>query len=234
MKTIVISLGGSVLIPSIESHNIKKFVKILKEIGSIYRLFIVVGGGGDARRYIAAARDLGINEADSDDIGIIVTQLNAALVRGALGSVAYPRIAMNYSQAREFSESGKIVVMGGVVAGQTTDAVAALLAEYVKADGLFNITSVDGIYNRDPQKDKTATRYSHLTPQALFDIISENQLKAGTNTVFDIVAAKVVERSNIPLFVLDGRDPKDVRKAIIEGHFSGTIVCKGRARSLPL
>jgi len=234
MKTIVISLGGSVLIPSIESHNIKKFIEILKEIAKKYRLFIVVGGGGEARRYIMAARDLGIDEANSDDIGIMVTQLNAALVAGALGSIAYPRIAKNYIQAREFAESGKIVVMGGVVAGQTTDAVSALLAEYVGADGLFNVTSVDGIYSRDPRHDKGATRYSHLTPKDLFDVVRNNQLQAGSNTVFDIVAAKVIERSNIPLFVLDGRDPENVRKAIIGGHFSGTVVCTGRAKSLPL
>ena len=53
---------------------------------------------------------------------------------------------------------GRIVVMGGVAVGQTTDAVAALLAEYVRADRLIVATSVDGVYTADPEKDPDAKK----------------------------------------------------------------------------
>ncbi len=234
MKTIVVSLGGSILVPSLDSHLIREYATILLELSSRYRMFVVAGGGGDARRYIAAARGLGIDEATSDDIGILVTRLNASLMAGALGDAAYPQVARDYREAQAYAESGKIVVMGGVTAGQTTDAVAAVLSEYTHAAALFNVTSVDGIYSADPRTNPDAVRHAHLTPVGLLEVIGKQQLVAGSNIVFDIVAAKVIERSGIPLFVLDGRDPTAFRNALIDGKFRGTVVCEGTPLRLPL
>jgi uridylate kinase len=234
MKRIVISLGGSVLIPSLESHKIQGYSQVLKDIGARHQLFVVVGGGGEARRYIGAARVLGIDEARADEIGIMVTRLNATLLLGALGTSAYPRVAESYTEAREYAETGKIVVIGGIAAAQTTDAVSAVLAEYVGADVLINATSVNGIYSADPRKDAAAVRHSCLTPCQLLDIIRGDRLFAGANTVFDVVAAKVVDRSGICLIVIDGRDPENLRRAVLEGTFTGTVVSEGKEIPLPL
>ncbi|KAF5085555.1 UMP kinase [Methanoculleus horonobensis] len=226
MKKIVISLGGSVLVPSLESNNIDRYVSVLKKMGGKCRIFIVVGGGGEARRYIGVARGLGAGEAAADELGIMVTRLNARLLIAGLGDAAYPRVAENYTEALEFAETGKIVVMGGITPAQTTDAVSAVLAESVGADLLINATSVNGIYSADPKKDAGAVRHERLTPQELLDIITGSRMDAGANTVLDIVAGKVIERSGIPLLVLDGRDPENLYRAIVEGAFVGTVVCE--------
>jgi len=226
MKKIVISLGGSVLVPSLESNNISRYVSLLRRIAEQYQVFIVVGGGGEARRYIGVARGLGAGEAAADELGIMVTRLNARLLIAGLGDAAYPRVAENYTEALEFAETGKIVVMGGITPAQTTDAVSAVLAESVGADLLINATSVNGIYSADPKKDAGAVRHERLTPQELLDIITGSRMDAGANTVLDIVAGKVIERSGIPLLVLDGRDPENLYRAIVEGAFVGTVVCE--------
>ena len=233
MKKIVVSLGGSVLVPSLESNNISRYVSVLERIAEVCRIFIVVGGGGEARRYIGVARDLGAGEAAADELGIMVTRLNARLLVTGLGDAAYPRVAENYTEAREFAGAGKIVVMGGITPAQTTDAVSAVLAESVGADLLINATSVDGIYSADPKKDAGAVRHERLTPQELLDIITGARMSAGANTVLDIVAGKVIERSGIPLLVLDGRDPENLYRAIVEGTFVGTIVSDTSAVPLP-
>ncbi|HMA05833.1 MAG TPA: UMP kinase [Methanomicrobiales archaeon] len=227
MKRIVISLGGSVLVPSLEKNHIREYATLLRKLGKDHRIFIVVGGGGEARRYIGVARRLGIDEATADELGIQVTRMNALLLAGALGDAAYPNIAESYRDAARFGENGKIVVMGGVIPGQTTDAVAALLAEKVRADLIINWTSVDGIYSADPKKHPGAKKHSLLTPGELQAIIRGDRLEAGSNTVFDTLAAKIVGRSGIPLVVLDGRKPKDPRKAI--GEKKGTLVSEGKA-----
>jgi uridylate kinase len=214
MKRVVISLGGSVLVPSLEKNHIKEYAGILRKLGKEHRVFVVVGGGGEARRYIGVARTLGIDEATADELGILVTRLNASLLAGALAESAHPNIAESYRDAARFGESGKIVVMGGVIPGQTTDAVAALLAEKVRADLVINWTSVDGIYSADPKKHRDAVRHATLTPADLQAIIRGDRLEAGSNTVFDTLAAKIIGRSGIPLVVLDGRKPMDPRKAI--------------------
>lgn len=232
MKKIVISLGGSVLVPSLESNNISRYVSVLERIAGKCRIFIVVGGGGEARRYIQVARDLGVGEATADELGIMVTRLNARLLVAGLGDAAYPRVAENYTEAKEFAETGRIVVMGGITPAQTTDAVSAVLAESVGADLLINATSVNGIYSADPKKDAGAVRHEHLTPQELLDIITGSRMNAGANIVLDIVAGKVIERSGIPLLVLDGRDPENLYHAIVEGAYVGTVVCEESSNPL--
>jgi len=47
----------------------------------------------------------------------------------------------------------------GAYPGQTTDAVSAILAEYVGADLLINATSIDGVYTSDPKKNKSARKF---------------------------------------------------------------------------
>ena len=234
MKTVVISLGGSVLIPTLEKNRIEEYVPVLGEIAALHRLFVVVGGGGEARRYIAAARTLGIDEGTSDEIGILITRLNANLLIAALGEMAYPKVAESHAEAKKFAESGKVVVMGGITPGQTTDAVAAVLSERVGASVFVNVTSVDGIYSADPKKDSKAKRYEKLTPAQLLRIVGGTALTAGSNTVLDIVAARIVERSDIPLVVLNGNNPENLSCAICTGEFTGTIVSRGRKKILPL
>ena len=224
MKKIVFSIGGSVLVPSLESNNIKKYSSALQEIAKRYQVFVVVGGGGEARRYINAARELGIDEATSDELGIMITRINASLLMWALRDSAYPCIAKNYSEVKQFAESKKIVIMGGVTPAQTTDAVSAVLAESLGADLLINATSVDGIYSADPKTDSNAKKYDYLTPDELLSIIKDDRMVAGANNIIDLVAAKVVQRSRVPMLVLDGRNIEIISGALLNGTITGTVV----------
>ncbi|HJJ55031.1 MAG TPA: UMP kinase, partial [Methanocorpusculum sp.] len=138
-----------------------------------------------------------------------------------------------YIEAKEFAVSGKIVVMGGITPGQTTDAVAAVLAEETRADLLLDLTAVDGIYTADPKKDPNATKFATMTPTDLITLIMKEKMNAGSNVIIDMVAAKVTERSGIPMLVLDGRDPKIMEDALLSGTFNGTIVGE-KAVKLPL
>lgn len=224
MKSLVISLGGSVLVPNLSDHRIAEYAAALRQVSEKYQVFVVVGGGGEARRYIGIVRTLGVDEGTCDEIGIRVTRLNAALLIAALGDCAYPAVAEDQGMALEYAISGRIVVMGGVTPAQTTDAVAAVLAERTGAAILVNLTSVDGIYSADPKTDTSATRYSHLTPDRLAEIVGGCRLDAGSNTVMDAIAVKIIQRSGIPLLVLDGRKPENLPDAIISGRFTGTMV----------
>jgi len=234
MKTVVISLGGSILIPELENHLIKEYVPVLKKIAKKCQLYVVVGGGGEARRYIEVSRKMGIDEGTSDEIGILITRLNATLLIASLGNDAYPKVAETHNEAKKFAESGKIVIMGGITPGQTTDAVAAVLAERVQASVFINATSVNGVYSEDPKKNPDAKRFATLTSQKLLEIVGATALVAGSNNVLDVIAARVVDRSRIPLVVLDGRKPKNLEDAILKGKFVGTIVADAKKKPLPI
>ena len=112
--------------------------------------------------------------------------------------------------------------MGGTFPGHTTDATAALLAEFVKADMFINATNVDGVYSADPKADPNAVKYDRLSPQQLVEIVSKNSARAGTNVVIDLLAAKIIERSGIKTYVILGT-PENIQKAV-RGAAVGTVI----------
>ncbi|MGQ9586801.1 MAG: UMP kinase [Thermoplasmata archaeon] len=225
MEPVVVSLGGSVLIREEgDTAYLRKLAKILIGLSSSHKLFVVTGGGRIARYYIAAGRDLGADENFLDELGIEVTRLNARLLITALGDRACHVPPRNYDEALQAGRTHSIVVMGGVSPGITTDAVAALLAERVKAKRLVNATSVDGAYSADPKKDPGATRISKMTHKELIALVGSTPAGAGPSVVFDPVGAKVLERSKISLAIVEGRDLANLRDAIEGRAFKGTTV----------
>lgn len=193
------------------------------DLAEYHQVYVVVGGGKIAREYIGKARALEAGEAFCDLLGIGATKLNAMLLIAALGKAAAPEPPETYARALAASAGGKIVVLGGMQPGQTTDAVAALLAEYVHADKLIVATSVDGVYSADPGIDPKAKKFDTMTHQDLVRLSMETEMKAGSRSPVDPLAAKIVERSSIPTAVVYGGDVENLKRAA-EGSHSGTEI----------
>ncbi len=211
---IVIAIGGSILLKEYDNKKFEEYAKIINDINKEHEIFIVVGGGRPAREYISVVRDMGLSESICDDIGIQVTRINARLLQLALRDVAYPAIPENFQEALEYSATGKIVIMGGTEPAHSTDAVSSILAEYVDADLVINATSVDGLYDKDPNKFDDAQMFSQVTPDKLLEIVSTNDNKAGTYEFIDKTAIGIIKRSNIKTVIVNGNDPENVRTAI--------------------
>lgn len=213
---IVVTLGGSVIIQDHDPQLFQDYAAVLKSLSEENDLFLVVGGGKTARDYIKIARGLSASEALCDDVGIEVTRLNARLLILALGNAAYPHVPENFRQALEFATSGKIVVMGGTEPAHSTDAVGSILAEFVGADLLINATSVDGLYDKDPNKHPDAKMFQKITPSQMMSHLAGNEVKAGTYEFLDHTAIQIIKRSGIKTIILNGEDPKNLEKALKE------------------
>lgn len=221
---VVISIGGSLIAQRLDSEKFAEYAKVIREIARKYRVVAVTGGGAIARNYIEVARKLGADEASCDLIGIDVTRLNARLLISALGAHAYPEPPLNYREVNSALSSDKVVVVGGIAPGQTTDTVAAILAEYLKADMLVNATSVDGVYSADPRLDPSARKFDRLSPRELVDIVMKVEIKAGSKSPIDPLSAKIIERSGIPTIILNGSNPRNLLDAILLKKKIGTII----------
>jgi uridylate kinase len=219
---LVYSLGGSILYER-SADELKNFARSLMDLAEDHQVYVVVGGGKIAREYIEKARALDAGEAFCDLLGIGATKLNAMILIAALGQAAHPEPPETYARALEASARGKIVVLGGMQPGQTTDAVAALLAEYVHADRLVVATSVDGVYSADPGIDPEAKKFDHMTPGDLVRLSMETRLSAGSRSPVDPLAAKIIERSSIPTAVVYGGDVENLKRAA-EGSHTGTEI----------
>jgi len=114
--------------------------------------------------------------------------------------------------------------MGGLQPGQSTNAVAALVFEIIGADILINATDVEGIYSEDPRKNPKAKKYDEISIKDLFRIISSEKTIAGSYDLLDILAVTIIARSEIPTWILNGRDPKNIDKLINGGHIGTKII----------
>src|SRR5438094_1733071 len=225
MEKVVVSLGGSVLVPGDDAARyLRDVARLFRDVSSRVKLFVVTGGGRVARYYIETGRSVGIRERSLDEFGIAVTRLNARLLSAALGGRANREPATSYAAASKLAKRYPIVVMGGTRPGHTTDRVAASLARFVGAHRIVNATSVDGVYSADPKKDPGARLVPRMRFGDLVTLSGKGHRTAGPSVVFDPVAARVVARDRTPLSVVHGRDLRALRAALLGEPFHGTRV----------
>ena len=225
VERLVVKLSGSLFKPDVKDSDIQPFTKLFSDLRrSGVKIVLVAGGGKNARTYINAARGLGADESTLDELGILVSRLNAMLMIVGLGEDAYPSVPTSLAEvAKAFKETG-LVVVGGLHPGQSTNAVACLIAERVRANLFLNTTSVDGVYTKNP-KISDAKRLSSVSTKELEKILSGSAMGAGTYELMDPVALRIIERSKIPSRI--ALCSPEVVKQVLNGENAGTILTSG-------
>jgi uridylate kinase len=221
---IVLRIGGSVVASPVNTELMSKYAELLrtlKEQG--HEVAVVVGGGSLAREFITIAKKLGLDEQAQDEIAISVSRLFAQLFLKKLGEMSCRKVASTLDDAAECLSEGKIIVMGGLKPGITTDAVAALVAERINADLLVKGTDQDGVYSKDPRKHADAVKLDQLSFDDLSTVFSENKHKAGIHQIIDPEAVKILKRERMKLIVVNGFKPANILAAV-NGESVGTVI----------
>jgi len=221
---VVVRIGGSVVASPVNTELMSKYADLLRTLKKQgHKVAVVIGGGSLAREFIAIAKKLRLDEKAQDEIAISVSRLFAQLFLEKLGDMSGRKVALTLDDAAEFLSEGKIVLMGGLKPGITTDAVAALVAERVKADLLVKGTDQAGVYNKDPRKHADAVKLDRLSFEDLSNVFSENKHKAGMHQVVDPEAIKVLKRDHMALVVVNGFKPENILAAV-NGEKVGTVI----------
>ena len=224
MQSIVISIGGSVLISDdVKASYFEKLSNLLNEIKKEYKIYIIVGGGKTARRYIKLGRKLNLSEKSLDEIGIQATRINARFLTMNLKD-SNQKIPTSTDSAKKINK--KIVIMGGTTPGHSTDMVGAELAYKVSAVKYIIATNVDGIYTKDPNKYKDAKKILEISIKDLIKKYGTDWKTAGKNIVIDGPALDIIYKKNIPTFVLNGNKLSEINNVIENKKFNGTIIKK--------
>jgi len=221
---IAIKLGGFSFPADLDVEKIRTYAELFSRLQNDgNRLVIVTGGGKNARKYIEASRRLGANEAFCDEIGIEVARLNARLLITSLDEDAYPEVPENLEELKRFFQLGRIVVMGGLQPGHSTNAVAALAAETIGASVLVNVTDVEGVYTADPKRDPEARKIDEIAAEELLGLASRESLAAGSYELMDPLSVMIIERSHIPTWIVSGEEPENILK-VLRGEHVGTKI----------
>ncbi len=228
-KRILLKMSGEVLMGGREFgldpatvNRVAQDVKDAIEMG--VQVCIVVGAGNIFRGVKGASE--GMDRTTADYMGMLGIIINALALQNALESIGVPTrvqsairvdaIAEPYirRKALRHMEKGRVVIFAAGTGNPyfTTDTAAALRASEMDCDALFKGTKVDGVYNADPMKDSSATRYDHVS---YMECLTRNL------RVMDATAISLARENGIPIVVFSIREPGNVARVIAgEGNFT--------------
>ena len=230
-KRILLKLSGESLMGSkqygIDENRLAEYAAQIKEIAEMgVQIGIVIGGGNIFRGLSGASK--GFDRVKGDQMGMLATVINSlalssALVAQGVKARVLTAIRMepigefyNKWRAIELLEQGNVVIMSGGTGNPffTTDTGSSLRGIEIEADVMLKGTRVDGIYTADPEKDPTATKFSEIT----YDEIYNRGLK-----VMDLTATTMCKENNLPIIVFD-MDTVGNLKKVMSGENIGTLV----------
>lgn len=204
---------------------IRRYVDVLKSVARDgYRLVVVTGGGPVARDYIGFARSAGVESNYwLDRIAIGVSRLNALLMAAALQPYSYPRPVESLDELLAVVEKHSIVVLGGLIPGQSTATVAAEVAEALGVDTIVNAGAVDYVYTKDPVKHPDAKPLEKVSLDEITRYIETRSLP-GQYQLLDHHAIEIMKRSRIKMILTHYKKPENIEKIIRQKQITGTII----------
>ncbi|MBM3454494.1 MAG: UMP kinase [Bacteroidetes bacterium] len=229
---ILLKLSGESLMGSrqfgIDNQRLTQYADQIKEVYNMGVEVAIVIGGGNIFRGVQAEQG-GMDRTHGDYMGMLATMINSMALQAALESAGINTRLLSAIEMKEIAEpfirrravrhleKRRVVIFGAGTGNPffTTDSAASLRAIEINADVILKGTRVDGIYSADPEKDKSATKYSTIT----FD----EAYAKGLN-VMDLTAFTLCKENNLPIIVFDMDTPGNL-KQLLEGKSVGTIVC---------
>jgi len=229
-RRVLIKLSGEALKGgadgSLSAEVLSSLAAELREVRALgVEVALVVGGGNIIRGL--SAQSAGIDRATGDYMGMLATMINCLALQAALERLGLDTRVLTALEANAVAEpyirrrgmrhleKGRIVLLAGGTGNPyfTTDTAAALRAMELRCDALFKATKVDGVYDADPVKDRSARRFDRLT---YTDVLTRD-LK-----VMDATAVSLCMDNRIPILVFR-MDPGNLRRAV-QGETLGTLV----------
>lgn len=226
--TFVLSLGGSLVVPNtgVDTQFLSEFNHFIRDQVSTKgrHFFLVVGGGATTRKYQEAARIVRgekIEDVDLDWLGIHATRLNAQMVRTIFRDIADPRVIKHYEIILKIDQP--VAVAAGWKPGWSTDYDAITLAQDYGISTVLNLTNVDQVYDKDPNKFPDAKPLTNVSWKD-YRAMAGDKWTPGMNLPFDPIASKLADELGTTVKILSGKDLKNVEKALDNKPFHGTTI----------
>ncbi len=222
-KVIVLSLGGSLIIPDdVSVKYLKEFKKVILKNTKKHKFVVVCGGGSVARKYISALREIKINDKLQSFSGISATRMNARFMNYFFDQNPERGIPHTMKLLKEYVKKQDVTFCGALEykPNQTSDSTSAEIARQLKTD-FINLTDVPGLYTKNPKEFKDAKFISKISWKDFNNIANKLKFKPGQHFVLDQTAAKRIMENKIKTYIL-GKDMKQLDNLLNGKKFKGT------------
>ncbi|MBQ9122996.1 MAG: UMP kinase [Lachnospiraceae bacterium] len=229
MKRILLKLSGEALAgekkTGFDEETVRGVALQVKQlVDSGMEVGIVIGGGNFWRGRTSE----NIDRTKADQIGMLATIMNCIYVSEIFRSVGMDTSILTPFECGSFTKlfskdrANKYFSRGMVVffAGGTghpyfsTDTGVVLRAIEVDAEVILLAKAIDGVYNADPAKDKSAVKYDEVSIQ---EVIDKNL------QVVDMTASILARDNKMPMWVFGLNEENSIVNTV-NGKFTGTKV----------
>ena len=233
LSRILLKLSGEVLANKdgfgIDTEKVAYLAQQIKPVyNSNVDIGLIIGAGNIFRGMQAAAG--GMDRVTGDYLGMLATIMNAISLQDSLekigcqtrtlSAINVTQIAEPYIRRRAIRhmEKGRIIIIAGGTGNPffTTDSAAALRATELGSEIVLKGTKVDGVYDKDPEKNSNAKKYEYLT----YDKVIQDNLR-----VMDMTAITLCKENDIPIKVFSIKNSGDLLD-IVMGSKIGTTIGK--------
>jgi uridylate kinase len=211
----------------IDPQRLRDYAEQIREVVQMGTQVAIVIGGGNIFRGLSGAQK-GFDRVKGDQMGMLATVINSLALSSALEAISQPvrtftsirmePVGKLYSKAAAVQalELGHVVIVAGGTGNPyfTTDTASALRGVELEAEAFLKGTRVDGIYTADPEKDPTATRFTHLS----FDEAFARNLK-----IMDLTAFAMCKENGLKVEVFN-MDEKGNLARLMRGEPIGTLL----------
>ena len=206
-KRILIKLSGESLVGKGSfGIELKTVDKLSQDIYSLKKcnleICIVIGGGNIFRGMAASAK--GMDRANADYMGMLATIMNSLALQNSLeklnletrvmSALPIQSVCETYIRRRAIRhmQKGRLVICSAGTGNPyfSTDTAASLRAAELNCDYIYKATQVDGVYNKDPKKNKNAK---------LFKLISYDEYLHKNLKIMDSAAISIARDNSLPI-----------------------------------
>jgi len=231
-KRILLKLSGEILMGgksngALDDDTLTSIANQVSEIVNLGAQVGIVIGGGNIFRGLQAAAD-GMDRVSADFMGMLATVINSLALQQYLEKIGIDTRVMSAIEmsavaepfirrrAVRHLEKGRVVIFAGGTGNPyfTTDSAAALRASEIGAEIVLKGTKVDGVYDSDPVKNKSAKKFDKID---YIDVV-KNELR-----VMDLTAISMCKDNNIPIIVFNLYQNGNLKR-ILTGEKIGTLV----------
>jgi uridylate kinase len=231
-RRVLLKVSGEALAPErgmgIDLDALAHIANEIKAGASLgVELAMVIGAGNILRGSEYEAR--GMDRSTADQMGMLGTVINALALQHALeqcgvatrvlSGIAMQSVCEPYIRRRALRhlEKGRAVIFAAGTGNPwfTTDTAASLRALEMGAEVILKAShNIDGVYDRDPNREAGAVRFERLSYREVLD----RDLK-----VMDATAIAMCMGHQLPIIVFNLRESGNIRRAIC-GEPIGTLV----------
>ena len=224
----VLSVGGSIVVPQQPNEAfLRDFASGIRswlQASADRKLIMVVGGGGPARVYQNAYKNIVGESAANDEadwIGIMATRLNAQLLKAVFSDLCPQPVVYDPTAVEQFT--GQVLIAAGWKPGFSTDNDAVLLAERFSATQVINLSNIEKVYTDDPKKNPNAQPIDRISWENFIQMVGTEWVP-GKNVPFDPVASLRAQKAGIQVICAGGTDLDNLDNILHDRPFKGTTI----------